>query len=151
MKLTEILDFLLLIILSIFCLWRFRNFLRNQKISIQCRVLSSQSRHVNTDVAKCIGNPILKKMCHFLHGNLFFEPLDDQNDSKFGQYLQILDNDIHAIYQGIFEIFIFGRFLGGRSLILGPRGVKRPKIRLKILQKMKISKIPFIAPQIVCI
>ena len=58
-------------------------------------VVSKLARTVCNNVAKCIGNPILKKMCHVFHGNLFFEPLDDQIDLQFGQCLQIVD--IHAI------------------------------------------------------
>lgn len=65
---------------------------------------------LSRNIAKCIGNSIVKKMDQKTHFKLFLETPDDPVDPKLGQSLDF--TNIYKSILGIFEILIFSRFWG---------------------------------------
>ena len=69
-------------------------------------------------------------------------------------WFEIVQYCTEGIKEGIFEILIFGSFMGFLSLIFGRFCPLGPKIKLKIPingPKIKNSKIPSLMPSVLCI
>ena len=64
---------------------------------------------LSRNIAKCIGNSIVKKMDQKTHFKLFLETPDDPVDPKLGQSLDF--TNIYKSILGIFEIVIFSHFM----------------------------------------
>ena len=94
-----------------FRFWGFWRFLRNQKSSPCCKVTFLRSWVVFAYLAKCIGNPIVKKMAWKNADFPFFGPPDGPMNSKITPDLDIdkLNFSFFAVFWGsdgpIFAIF----------------------------------------------
>ena len=116
-----------------FRFWGFRHFLRNQKSLPCCRVMFSRSRPVFAYFAKCIGNPIVKKMAPKNVDFPFFEPPDAPIFTKIGPNLAYIKLYI-ADYR-IFDILCFWVFWGPERAKFWQILKKRLKLALSGPQK----------------
>ena len=126
-----------------FRIWGFRRFLRNEKSSPWCKVMNSQSWPVFAHFAKCIGNPIVKKMAQKNVYNIYFEPPGASIFPKIGWNLAHIG--LHGTDRGIFDILCFWIFTGPGRAKFGQILKNRPNLALPRavkIRKHKISKIP---------
>ena len=123
-----------------FRFWGFWRFLRNQKSSPCCKVTFLRSWVVFAYLAKCIGNPIVKKMAWKNADFPFFGPPDGPMNSKITPDLDI--DKFYIADWGIFENFIFCHLLGVGRANFCPFFKKWQKLALptpRKQQKMKNS------------
>ena len=89
---------------SKFGIWGFRNFLRYLKSLMWWNMVTSQTRYLSRNIAKCIGFPILKKR------DTNLSPLPDWTVPKISLYLHPISAEDYM--EPFLEFSSFSRYLG---------------------------------------